>query len=179
MFKSNNALKQEVIRYFRENGKSYLTTISNEMKNVLKEYKKDEKIETIDKLIASYELDINGLKSAFKNLDDLCANESSVFLNASDYEASRAVESLKRHNIEFEAQIKDLIGKNPTNKNEIILVQAQKIMLFDHIFKIEPIDNNLEEFCYFKDSELEKVDDKEQVYVFGPIIELYDYLMFE
>jgi len=176
MLKCKTVLKNEVIRYFQEHSIGYLTTISNEMKAILKEYKQEEKIETIDKLIASYELDVNNLKTSFAELDELCAKESAVFIDASDYESARNIEAFKRHAKDLEFQLKDLVGKNPTNKNEIILVQAQKITLFDYLFKLEPTDYNLPEYCYFLDAEVDT--QLETCYVFQPLLDLNNYFKF-
>lgn len=176
MLKCKTVLKNEVIRYFQEHSIGYLTAISNEMKEILKEYKQEEKIETIDKLIASYELDVNNIRTSFSELDELCAKESAVFVDASDYESARNIEAFKRHAKDLELQLKDLVGKNPTNKNEIILVQAQKITLFDYLFKLEPTNYNLPEYCYFLDTEVDA--QLETCYVFQPLLDLSSYLKF-
>ena len=172
MTKSKKALKEEVIRYFQEHSIGYLTIISDEIKKILESYEDEEKIEAINKLINSYEADTNGIRTAFKDFDDLCAKESAVFVEAYDYSASQTVEAIKKRAMNFELMLKDLIGKTPEDKNEKILCQAQKIKLFDYICEKKLLDNSYPEYCYFADM---KTEDG-QVLLLKPIFELHNYL---
>lgn len=172
MTKSKKALKEEVIRYFQEHSIRYLTIISDEIKKVLESYENEEKIEAINKLINSYEADTNGIRTAFKDFDDLCAKESAVFLEAYDYSASQTVEAIKKRAMNFELMLKNLVGKTTEDKNEKILCQAQKIKLFDCICEKKLLDNSYPEYCYFADT---KTEDG-QVLLLKPIFELHNYL---
>ena len=174
MTKSKKVLKEEVIRYFQEHSIEYLTIISNEIKQILETYENEEKIEAVNKLINSYDVDTNGIRTAFKDFDNLCAKESAVFIEASDYSASQTVEAIKKRAMNFELMLKNLVGKNPENKNEKILCQAEKIKLFDYICEKKLFDNSYPEYCYFADM---KTEDG-QVLLLKPIFELHNYLLF-
>ena len=182
MFKSSTPLKNEVLKYFKETSFSHFKVLAAGMCNALKDYKDEEKIETVDRLVKIFVSDECGFKTALENLDFLCARESSVFHEASDYDVVRAIEVVKKGILEFRNSLADLVDKNPTNKNDIILLKAQKITLFDQLFRLTDYNENLQADFYYTSGETETVPQDEgepevvieKVFVFTPLVDLYD-----
>ena len=182
MFKSSTPLKNEVLKYFKETSFSHFKILADGMCHALKDYKDEEKIETIDRLVRVFVSNECGFQSALENLDILCGRESSVFHEASDYDVVRAIEVVKKGILEFKNSLAELVDKNPTNKNDIILLKAQKIMLFDQLFRLTDYNENLKDGFYFASGETETLPQDngepdiviEKVFVFTPLIDLYD-----
>lgn len=134
MFNSKpyNTMKSRVLYHFCLSASTELNKASERVAAAFKTFdkEKDNKIETMDALIKEYH---NGLEDILLNFKDVCTQEEYAFSEADDYGAVQSISAIEQVIAHFSSDINSL-DRKPLTSNDAILLQADKIKMFDKIF---------------------------------------------
>lgn len=134
MFSSKpyNTMKSRVLYHLCVSASAELNKASESIAAAFKVFdkEKDNKIETMDAIIREYR---NGLEDILANFKDICTQEEYAFSEADDYGAVQSISAIEQVITHFSSDINSL-DKEPLTSNDAILLQADKIKMFDKIF---------------------------------------------
>ena len=182
MFISSTPLKMEVLRYFCSDSRRDIRNICFEVGNILKPYKNDEKIECIDRLVKALNENTGNIKSIIVDFKLRLSIEINVFNEVKDYEIATKLQNIKDMLLEFENDILSVSGEEPVNKNLSILLQAEKIRLFDKLFALsEEVEQELFEAILAETPEELREPyvlktDSNQMYMLNPFVNIFEAL---